>query len=145
MSQPSRADRRRNERGGTPPPRKRDPMTMVFGALILLVALVFLGLWLFNLNQKHQYDVAVSTPTPGPIASSKPIQLHDGDKIGAPLFGVSDPKKGANTMLGGHGNTVDGVGCEAIEGAALHIHTHLSIFVNGKQAQVPNMIGMTPS
>jgi hypothetical protein len=145
MSQPSRADRRRNERGGAQPPRKRDPMTFVYGGLVVLVVLIFLGFWLFNLNQQHQYAAAVATPTPGPVASSKPVQLHDGDKLGTPMFGVTDPKKGADTMLGGHGSTVDGVGCESMEGAALHIHTHLSIFVNGKQAQVPNMIGMTPT
>src|SRR5690349_4514282 len=115
MSQPSRADRRRNERGGTQPPRKRDPMTFVYGGLVVLVVLVFLGFWLFNLNQQHQYAAAVATPTPGPVASSKPVQLHDGDKIGTPMFGVTDPKKGADTMLGGHGSTVDGVGCESME------------------------------
>ena len=42
------------------------------------------------------------------------------------------------------GGAVDGISCLGREQLALHIHTHLSIFVNGAQRQVPYGIGIAP-
>jgi len=120
-------------------------MRPVYIGLAVLIVLIFVGFGLAHYMQQREFNQAYATPTPGPIASSKPVQLHDGDKIGKVMFGATDPKKGADTMLGGHGSPVNGVGCESMEGAELHIHTHLSIYINGVQAQVPNMVGMTPT
>jgi len=40
------------------------------------------------------------------------------------------------------GETIDGIKCDTAEKVAFHIHAHLSIFVNGKQKQVPYGIGI---
>jgi hypothetical protein len=40
------------------------------------------------------------------------------------------------------GQTTDGIGCQTSEQTLFHIHTHLTIFVNGKQRQVPAAIGI---
>ena len=40
------------------------------------------------------------------------------------------------------GQTVDGVECNTSEQLKFHIHAHLTIFVNGKQQQVPGGIGI---
>jgi hypothetical protein len=40
------------------------------------------------------------------------------------------------------GQTIDGIGCETSEQTVFHIHTHLTIFVNGEQRQVPPAIGI---
>ena len=40
------------------------------------------------------------------------------------------------------GQTVDGVQCQAGEQTVLHVHTHLTIFVNGKQQVIPYGIGI---
>ena len=40
------------------------------------------------------------------------------------------------------GQTIDGIGCSSSEQTLFHIHTHLTIFVDGKQQQVPAGIGI---
>jgi hypothetical protein len=141
MSQPSRAERRRQARGGAAPPPRRDPMRAVYiGIGIAIVALIaiFAGL---NWWQHRKVLQAYATPTPGPNASAKPIQLADGQALGAKFFKQKYP----DTAQGGHGQTVDGIGCGAQEFATLHVHSHLAIFNNGKQIQVPQWIGFAPS
>jgi hypothetical protein len=40
------------------------------------------------------------------------------------------------------GQAIDGISCQASEQTLFHIHTHLTIFVNGHQRQVPAGIGI---
>ena len=40
------------------------------------------------------------------------------------------------------GQMIDGIGCQTSEQTVFHIHTHLTIFVNGQQKQVPAAIGI---
>jgi hypothetical protein len=40
------------------------------------------------------------------------------------------------------GQPIDGISCQASEQTLFHIHTHLTIFVNGQQQQVPAGIGI---
>ena len=40
------------------------------------------------------------------------------------------------------GQTIDGVQCQAGEQLVVHVHTHLTIFVNGKQQVIPYGIGI---
>jgi len=42
------------------------------------------------------------------------------------------------------GLAIDGVRCEANEGAAEHIHTHLQLFDRGRAQTVPAAVGMPP-
>ena len=138
MSQPTRADRRRQQRGGAAPPPRRDPMMMIyigFGALIVIVIAVFA---IMNWQHSRVVADAWATPTPGPDASTKPvIQLTDGEKLGTAYW------KGQfqDTPAGGRGAPVDGIQCLGMEGAALHIHPHLALYYNGKQLQLPALIG----
>jgi hypothetical protein len=141
MSQSSRAERRRQARGGAAPPPPRDPMRAVYiGAGIAIVA-VIAAVLIFNWWQNRKMQEAVATPSPGPNASAKAIQLTDGGNLGTKFFKPKYP----DTTQGGRGQTIDGVGCGAQEYAALHVHTHLAIFNHGKQIQVPQYIGFAPS
>jgi hypothetical protein len=136
-SQHSRAERRRHARGGASPPPHRDPMMPIYigvAVLILLIIAIFGGM---RLQQTLALKAAYATPSPGPNASEKPVALVDGASIGMAHF------KPANTPAGGTGQPVDGVGCAAMEGQQLHIHSHLALFDNGKQIQVPRLIGFT--
>ncbi|MGB8907410.1 MAG: hypothetical protein WCC84_01540 [Candidatus Cybelea sp.] len=141
MSQPSRAERRRQQRGGAAPPPRRDPMRPVYiGIAIAIVALIlaFAG---FNWWQNRTLQQANATPTPGPNASAKAIQLANGESIGLKFVKTKYP----DTAQGGRGQIVDGIGCGTMEYATLHIHTHLALFYNGKQMQVPQYIGFAPN
>ncbi len=52
-----------------------------------------------------------------------------------PLAGLGNAATGAG---------VDGIACSASEQTAVHLHTHLTIFVAGKQVSVPGGIGIAP-
>jgi hypothetical protein len=141
MPQSSRPERRRQARGGAAPPPRRDPMRFVYigiGVAIVVLIVVFGGL---NWWQNRRVQLAMATPTPGPSATTKPIQLADGQALGAKFFKGKYP----DTLQGGRGQAVDGIGCGTQEYATLHVHTHLAIFNNGKQIQIPEYIGFAPS
>ena len=82
MPQPSRAERRRQARGGAAPPPRRDPMRPIYIGVGIAVAALIAAFLIFNLWQKRTVAAAYATPTPGPNASSKPIQLVDGGNLG---------------------------------------------------------------
>lgn len=151
MSQ-SRAERRRNTRGGNAPPPKRDPMMPVYLGLAIVIVLVFAGFGITNFVQNRAraqaLAFATNTPTPGPNPTTKPIQLQNLQALGKPIgFAQPDLKNGkpADTAQGGRGQDVDGVPCQTSEGVQLHIHTHLALFVKGAQVQIPQEIGMAPT
>jgi len=150
MSQ-SRAERRRNARGGSAPPPKRDPMMPVYLGLAVIVILVFAGFGITNFIQNKArsdaFAFATQTPTPGPTPTSKPIQLAAGQTLGAPSeFPKGDFKRNTptDTAQGGRGQDVDGIPCQTNEGVQLHIHSHLAIYVHGKLVQIPEAIGVQP-
>lgn len=69
-----------------------------------------------------------SPPTAGPLGPEKvPVPS-------APVL--------AGTSAATSGQTIDGVSCNTSEGTLFHIHTHLTIFVNGQPRQVPAGIGI---
>lgn len=135
----SRAIRRRKARGIIEAPQKpSDPMRPIyvgFGVLIVLVLAAFFGLTQW---QNSRLSGAMATPTPGPNASAKPIQLADLGQLGKPAFAPG------NTTLGGTGSPVDGIKCQAAEQVALHIHAHIALYYHGTQMELPKFIGMSP-
>ncbi len=116
------------------------PVYIGVGIALVALVLAFLG---FNFMQKRAVDQAYATPSPGPNAGQKPIALSDGEKLG--VAAITFKGKFPDTPQGGHGQVLDGVGCGTMEYATLHVHSHLAIFNNGKQVQVPALIGFTPN
>lgn len=113
-----------------------------FGAAIVIAALA-IGFVNYRINASQQaaFANATATPTPGPNATARPILLVAGQGLGVAAF--PNPLR-ANP----HGGApVDGIICETGEEQmtlALHIHSHLAIFDNGTQLQVPALIGAAP-
>jgi hypothetical protein len=146
----SRAQRRRQSRGGNAPPPKRDPMTPIYIGLGVVIALVFIAFGITNWLQNRAATQAIAfdyaTPSPAPTKTPKPIQLRDLEPIGvATGFPKGDLLHGKteDTQIGGQGQPVDGIPCQP-EMAQVHVHTHLAIFYDGKQVQVPGFVGMVP-
>jgi|SRR5579872_6939074 len=140
MSAPnSRAARRQHARGGATPPPSRDPMQPIYvGVAVLLVAIIG-AFGIMRWQQQRTIDAAVATPSPNPNFTSKPIALVDGSTLGAKTFPDGDTKSGGN------GAPIDGIECARQEYTAngfLHIHPHLSLFVNGKQLSIPRSVGL---
>ena len=114
--------------------------SVYIGIGIVVVALI-LGFVTFNWWQNRTVQQAYATPTPAPTATTKPIQLSNGESLGAKFIKTKYP----DTPQGGTGRPVDGIACGAMEYSTLHIHSHLAIFNNGKQMQVPQFVGFAPS
>ncbi len=69
-------------------------------------------------------------PSPGPLGpEAVPIPI-------APQL--------ASNASAATGRTVDGIECSTSEQTLFHIHTHLTIFVDGKPRQIPYGIGIAP-
>jgi hypothetical protein len=48
----------------------------------------------------------------------------------------------ASTALSGTGQSIDGIDCNSTEQLVFHIHSHLTIFVNGSARQIPAGVGI---
>ena len=114
------------------------PVYIGIGIIIVALILGFAG---FNWWQNRTVQQAYATPTPGATATTKPIQLSNGEVLGTKFIKTKYP----DTPQGGTGRPVDGIQCGAMEYSTLHIHSHLAIFYNGKQMQVPQFVGFAPS
>jgi hypothetical protein len=99
--------------------------------------------------------VAVSGGGPGAVASAAPAGHYAalsslGPLKAAPAAGPMGPERVpipagpalAGTSAATAGQAIDGISCQSAEQTVFHIHTHLTIFVNGQQRQVPAGIGI---
>ena len=85
----------------------------------------------------------VPPPPPPPPASTVPplsstvVDITDNHKIGV------DHWPDGNSSTGGKGDPVDGIPCVASPPETYHVHTHLSIFLNGEALAIPQALGIT--
>lgn len=63
---------------------------------------------------------------------------------GSTSGGQQAPQLLAGVDSSAGGRTVDGIQCESMEQAVMHIHAHLAVYVNGQQRLVPAGIGIAP-
>jgi hypothetical protein len=89
-------------------------------------------------------------PAAGGAASYAPLSSL-GTLTAAPPAGALGPEAvpipaGAAALAGTSaataGQAIDGISCQTSEQTIFHIHTHLTLFVNGQQRQVPAGIGI---
>ena len=71
---------------------------------------------------------------PPPAPAPDTVQLQIASVVGTPVF----PE--GNTGAGGQGDPVGGIGCDNST-PNYHIHSHLSLYVNGEQIAIPPAIG----
>lgn len=126
--------------------RKRRLRIAAWGGAVVVVAGVGLGL---GLGLSGSNASAVSAATPGNSASFGPLSSL-GTLTAAPPPGSLGPESVpipsvpalAGPSAATTGQTIDGIGCQTSEQTVFHIHTHLTILVNGQQRQVPAGIGI---
>jgi hypothetical protein len=76
-------------------------------------------------------------PPPGvPPLSTTVVNLDDGHQVGADRWSTG------NTSTGGQGGTVAGLDCVVNLPQTFHIHSHLSILLNGEALAVPGQVGI---
>lgn len=73
---------------------------------------------------------------PAPSVSEVSMQQGAGAAIGAKVFPEGDGH------AGGLGESVVGISCNPREITEMHVHSHLSLFVNGRQYAIPSQVGV---
>src|SRR3974377_248851 len=74
-------------------------------------------------------------PTAPPAPTPTPVLLSTGAIVGSQYFPPGD------TLAGGQGSAVAGIPCDHAA-VVYHIHSHVSLFVNGTQRALPLGIGI---
>ena len=82
------------------------PIYIGIGVAVVALIVVFVG---FNWWQNRTVQQANATPTPGPNASAKPIQLANGENLGTKFIKANIP----TPPRADADQTVDGIGCGA--------------------------------
>jgi hypothetical protein len=77
-------------------------------------------------------------PDPVPPLSSVVVNLDDNHAVGTAHW------SNGNTATGGQGQTVLGLNCEASMIETYHVHSHVSIFLDGVALAIPADIGIVP-
>jgi hypothetical protein len=137
--------------------RKRRVRLAVWGGAIVVVAGAGIGIGLGVSGGGNGGGSAAgshsATASPGATASSAagylPLSTL-GRLTAATAPGALGPENVpvpsapalAGTSAAATGQAVDGISCETSEQTVFHIHTHLTIFVNGQQRQIPAAIGI---
>ena len=86
---------------------------------------------------------AGSTASYGPLSSLGTLTAAPAPgSLGPENVPIPSVPELAGTSAATAGQAIDGIGCQTSEQTVFHIHTHLTIFVNGQQRQVPAAIGI---
>jgi hypothetical protein len=101
---------------------------VVVASVVVVVVGVVVGVLVASGNTAPSPAGSASPALPGPVGPEG-VPVEEG-----PLLAP------ASTAAGGQ--TVDGVQCNASEQVAYHIHTHLSVYVNGSLRPIPAAIGI---
>jgi hypothetical protein len=151
--QSSRESRRRaiEQAKGAEARRKRRVRLAVWGGAIVVVAGagIGIGIGVSGGGNGSAPAAGASGGTPSSAADYLPLSTL-GSLTAAPAPGALGPESVpipsvpalAGTSAAVTGQAIDGISCETSEQTVFHIHTHLTIFVNGQQRQVPAAIGI---
>ena len=118
------------QKNDSPPGVRKRSGLLALALLVGVIAVV--AAWKLPLSQREAglvppTSALVSTPVASPA------------QAGASVFPLGD---GAT---GGQGQQVAGIACNPEEMTDVHFHAHLSLFVNGKQYQIPSQVGVVPT
>jgi hypothetical protein len=139
----SQSQHRAAERRAAELRSKRIRVTTRYGGVVVAIAAVVLVILLVTGGSS---SVPPSQKNPHVALASIPTSLHmTQPPSGSPGYeGIPIPSgpKLATLVNSASGQTVDGVQCQNGEQSVTHVHTHLTIFVNGKARTVPYGIGV---
>ena len=80
-------------------------------------------------------------PIPASMSSAW-VQPPAGTTTGGEGIAIPNAPKLATLINAATGQPVDGIQCQTNEGTAVHVHSHVTIFVNGQAQQIPAGIGI---
>ncbi|HEX4127149.1 MAG TPA: hypothetical protein VHX67_06175 [Acidimicrobiales bacterium] len=142
-----RADNQRNaaEKRAAEQRAKRMRMGIRIGGAVVVIALVVVLIVVVTGGSNSAPPSAKNPhialePIPASMSSSS-VQPPAGTP-GPETIPVPSGPKLATLLNAATGQTVDGIQCQTNEQLVLHVHTHLTIFVNGKAQLIPYGIGI---
>jgi hypothetical protein len=88
-------------------------------------------------------------PAPGPAPAPAPAPIPPLAQPAVDISGTAAPQGivfwgDASNAAGGKGETIDGIPCRAMD-ETFHVHTHLSVVLNGQLLQIPSGLGQVPA
>jgi len=129
--------------------RRRRIRLAAWGGALVVLAGTGVGLGLGLSGGSSGGSPSAGTPGTASAAGYAPLSTL-GTLTAAPAPGPMGPESvpipNAPALAGPSaataGQAIDGISCDTSEQTLFHIHTHLTIFVNGQQRQVPAGIGI---
>ena len=139
--------RRAAERRAAERRQKRVRIGVRVGGAIVVIALVVVVITQLTGGGSGSVPPQFKNPH---VASVEPIPASMSSSWVQPPAGTPGPEtipvpsgpKLATLLNSATGQEVDGVQCQAGEQTVVHVHTHLTIFVNGKARVIPYGIGI---
>ncbi len=111
-------------------------------AVIALVVVIVIQVTGSSSGVPPQFKDPHVPTTPIPASMSSTWVKPPAETPGPETVGVPSGPKLATLVNAATGQTIDGVQCQAGEVTAVHVHSHLTIFVNGKAQVIPYGIGI---
>ena len=113
---------------------------VVIALVVVLIVVVTGGVEQQRAAQLKNPHVARSQPIPASMSSTGCSRRPT--TPGPETVPIPSGPKLATLLNAATGQTVDGIQCQAGEQTVVHVHTHLTIFVNGKARVIPYGIGI---
>src|SRR5580698_6447072 len=122
---------------------KRRRATVRYGGVVVVILVVVLIIVLLSGSSPstHTAKTAADVKTV-PIPASLQMVADPPTTPGYEGIPIPIGPKLATLATAATGETVDGVQCQAGEQLVSHVHTHLTIFVNGQSRVIPYGIGV---
>lgn len=125
---------------------KRMRLGIRVGGVVVLIALVVVLVTQLTGGGSNSVPPQVKDPhialEPIPASMSSTWVQPPAGKPGPETVPITTGPKLATLLNAATGQTVDGVQCQAGEQTEIHVHTHLTIFVNGQARVIPYGIGI---
>jgi hypothetical protein len=140
------SQRRAAEKRAAERRQKQMRMAVRVGGLVVLIALVVIVVTQVTGGGGSGAPPQFTNPhvalEPIPASMSSTWVQPPATSPGPEGIGVPSGPKLATLVNAATGQTIDGVQCQAGEQTVVHVHTHLTIFVNGKAQVIPYGIGI---
>jgi hypothetical protein len=112
------------------------------GALVVIAVVVVIIFAVTGSSTKATVSRTAADITTTPIPASLQMVADPATTAGAEGIPIPAGTKLANLSTAATGQSVDGIECNAGEKTVTHVHTHLTVFVNGKARVIPYGIGI---
>ena len=126
--------------------KKRTRIGLQVGGIVVVVAIVVVVVVQVTGGGSNSVPPQLKNPhvavQPIPASMSSSWVQPPNTTPGPEKVGVPNGPKLATLLNAATGQTVDGIQCQAGEQTKVHVHTHLTIFVNGQAQVIPYGIGI---